>query len=367
MSKHPEPQQPLTKEQIETALKERKALASMLVPSAEPAGQAKPGAPPVQYVEPQRPAAPPAPAVDVSSIEAIRQQKLAAIKAKVDRRQAVKAELAEQQANSAALIETMKADERRLAAESEALEREVGDIQRSLAAVEAQHLAAQALRDQATRGESERLPLKAWQAKWREAILPLQHRIAAGLGKVQAVLRDKGATLEQVAALRSPPGLDDGTRSEFIAVSTSAGKLIADLHAAIRQHERALGRSEDFRPDPSSPDGVSACNEIRYELEQASGVTTGKLVDLVNPRVVIPAAVGIEGSTPAAAELEHRTAELLVLYAKVQKRTNAATRPVPTIQIEIIPKGEKPRHEVMAELRGPKPQQERAAGVPEER
>jgi hypothetical protein len=366
MSKQPEPQQSLTKEQIETALKERKALASMLVPSAEPAGQAPAGAPPVTYVEPALPPSPPAPVVEVGPMERLRQQKLAEIEAKVQRRRAVKVELVQQQENQAALIKQMKLDEAALAAESEALEAEVGAIQRELAAVEAQHLAKAALRDQAARGETERLPLKAWQAEWRKAILPLQQRIVGGLGKLQAVLRDRGATLETVAALRSQPGLDNDTRSTYIAVSTTAGNLLTEIHDAIVAHERALGRSEDFQPDPSSPDGVSAINGVRYELETVTGVTAGKLVDLRNPRVVIPAGVGVEGSTPAAADLEQRAGEFLTQYASVQKRVNKTSRPLPTIEITLIPKGEsKPRHEVVAELRGPKPENTHADGVPE--
>jgi len=367
----PEPQTPLTKEQIAIALAERKRDASMLVPGVEPAGQA-----PVEvlaserathrYVEPALPPSPPAPVVDVSPLESIRAAKRKEIEAKIERRRVVKFELAEQQQNSAALIAQMKADETKLAAESEALEREVGEIQRSLAAVEAQHLAAQAVKDQAARGISERLPLKAWQGKWREAILPLQQRIVGGLGKLNAVLRDKAATLEKVAALRSPPGLDNVTRSTFIAVSTAAGKILTEIHDAIAAHQRALSHSEDFQPDPSSPDGVSAINGLRYELEAAAGVTTGKLVDLVNPRVVIPAGVGIEGSTPIAADLEQRVGELLTQYASIQRRVNQTSRPMPTIEITLIPKESKPRSQVMAELRGPKnDQQERAAGVPE--
>jgi hypothetical protein len=374
MSKQPEPQQSLTKEQIETALAERRALSTLAAATPkEPAGIAPAEVlaserATARYVEPPRPAAPPAPEVQVGPIEKLRAAKLAEIEAKVERRQAVKVELAEQQKNQAALIEQMKRDEAALAAESEALEAEVGQIQRELAAVEAQHLAKAALRDQAARGETERLPLKAWQAEWRKAILPLQQRIVGGLGKLQATLRDRGATLETVAALRSQPGLDNETRSTFIAVSTTAGNLLTEIHDAIVAHERALAHAEDFQPDPSSPDGVSAINGLRYELETVTGVTTGKLVDLRNPRVVIPAGVGVEGSTPAAVNLEQRTAELLTQYAAVQKKANRTSRPTPTITIEILPKGEKPRSQVMAEQRGPSkdtfdPTQTTAEGV----
>jgi len=247
--------------------------------SAEPAGQAPAGAPPVTYAEPPRPAVAPAPAVNVGPLEEIRRQWLAEIEAKVQRRRAVKAELAEQQRNSAALIEQMKLDEMKLAGESEALEAEVGAIQRELAAAEAQQLATQAVRDQAARGEIERLPLKAWQARFREELIPLVTRIVSGLVKLRAILTDKGATLEQVAALRSPTGLDGNTRSEFIAVSVGAQQILGDLHDRILAHERALAHAEDFLPDPGSPDGKSAINGLRRELENVSGMITGRLVD----------------------------------------------------------------------------------------
>ena len=73
MSKpQPEQHQPLTREQISKALEERRALASMAVPPAEPAGQASPDTPVgpgvVRYVEHPRPVAPPAPAVDPTSL-----------------------------------------------------------------------------------------------------------------------------------------------------------------------------------------------------------------------------------------------------------------------------------------------------------
>jgi hypothetical protein len=173
----------------------------------------------------------------------------------------------------------MKLDEMKLAGESEALEAEVGAIQRELAAAEAQQLATQAVRDQAARGEIERLPLKAWQARFREELIPLVTRIVSGLVKLRAILTDKGATLEQVAALRLPTGLDGNTRSEFIAVSVGAQQILGDLHDRILAHERALAHAEDFLPDPGSPDGKSAINGLRRELENVSGMITGRLVD----------------------------------------------------------------------------------------
>jgi hypothetical protein len=291
---------------------------------------------------------------------------LAAIDAKVKEARALDVKLSEQEANARALIDTMKKERQELVAQREGLEREVIVMQQGLAAAEAQTLAAQALRDQATRGETERLPLKAWQAKFREELIPVVTRIVSGLVKLRAILTGKGATLEQIAALRSQPGLDDGTRSEFIAVSVTAGKLLGDLHDRILSHERALAHAEDFVPNPGSPDGRSEINGLRRELENVSGIITGRLVDIVNPRADANPHPGIEGQTPASLDLAERVGSLLTQYAQVQKRANAVARPMPEIVIEIIPKESKPRHEVMAELRGPKPQQERAAGVPEE-
>jgi len=361
----PEAQQPLTKEQIATAERERKELGRMLVPPAAPAGQAMPGAPPVTYVEPALPASPPAPAVPVDALTALRKEKQAQIDALVLKRREAKAALAEQQANAAELIRQLKADEIRLAGEAEAHERQVGQIQSELAAAEARALAAHALKDQAARQDSERLPLEQWRAKFREALQPLVARIVSGLAKLRATLRDNGATLEQVAALRSQPGLGNELRSEYIAVSEGAKQLLGALHESIRQHERALAHAEDFLPDPSSPDGKTAINGLRYELESVSGVITNRLVDIPNPRVVPPSA-GIEGQTPASLDLAERVSSLLTQYASVQKRANAATRSKPELVLEIIPKDSKPRSQVMAELRGPQPEQTRAAGVPEE-
>jgi hypothetical protein len=370
----PEQQTPLTKEQIAIALAERKALASMLVPGVEPAGQA-----PAEvlaserathrYVEPALPPSPPAPVVDIRPAEAAKTQKLDLIAAKVIEIRKAEVELYQQKKNAADLIEQMRLERVALANQKEKLEREVGDLQRSIAAAEAQQLAAQAVRDQAARGEIERLPLKAWQAKWREELIPIVTRIVSGLVKLRAILTDKGATLEQVSALRSPPGLDGNTRSEYIAVSEGAKQILADLHGRIVEHERALAHAEDLMPDPSSPDGKTAINGLRYTLEQVSGIVTNRLVDIPNPRVLPPSS-GVEGQTPASLDLAERVSSLLTQYASVQKRANQTSRPMPTITIEILPKGEKPRSEVMRELRGPSkdtfdPTQTRAEGVKE--
>jgi hypothetical protein len=54
----------------------------------------------------------------------------------------------------------------------------------------------------------------------------------------------------------------------------------------------------------------------------------------------------------------------------VQKRVTQTSRPLPTIEITLIPRGEKSRNQVMTELRGPSkeafdPNQTRAEGVKE--
>jgi hypothetical protein len=358
---------PRTKEEIETALKERKALTTMLVPPAEPAGQAKPGAPPVTYAEPALPPSPPAPVVDTTSISAARQSKLDEIEKKAKAIRALEGELATQEQNAAALIAQMRVERQALVQQREALERDVIAAQQALAAAEAQQLAEKAVTDQASRAYAERLPLNQWREEYKKQITPLIRRTQEGLGRLLSLVKEKGKTLEQVSTLRCPPGLPEQEWSVFRATSIAAGKVLTELHEAIRWHQAVIGQANDFAPTPTSQDGRSEVNAMRRALEDCSGIVTGRLVDLSNPRADRQPHAGTPGDTPSSLELAARVTEILSTYPAIQKRVNSFARPLPTIEITLIPKGEsKPRHETMAELRGPKPQQERAAGVPEE-
>jgi hypothetical protein len=102
---------------------------------------------------------------------------------------------------------------------------------------------------------------------------------------------------------------------------------------------------------------------MRRALEDVSGIISGRLVDLPNPRADRQPHPGTPGDTPSSLDLAVRVTEILSTYPAIQKRVNSFARPLPEIVIEIIAK---PRHETMAALKGPKPQQERAVGVPEE-
>jgi len=361
---------PRTKEEIALALEERRRDASALVPGKEPAGIA-----PAEvlaserathrYVEAPRPAAPPAPVVNVDALTAAKQKMQALIDAKVIEMRKAEISLSEQEQNAKDLIAQMKAERQSMLQAKEAMERDVINLQRELSAVEASHLAAQAARDQAARGDSEKLPLEKWREKWREELRPIVTRIVSGLVKLRGLVKDKAATLEKVAALRSPPGIDEATRGEFIAISTEAGKVLSDLHASIVHHERVLAQAESFVPDPRSSDGKTAINGLRYDLELVSGIVTARLVDIPQPRLVNPSS-GVEGQTNASIYFAERIGSLLEAYSSIQKRVNQTSRPMPTIEITLIPKGEsKARHEVMAELRGPKPESTHAEGVPE--
>jgi hypothetical protein len=362
---------PRTREEFEKALAERKATASMLVPGTEPAGQvpasvAASDRAAARYVE-HRPAAPPAPVVDVRPAEQAKKEKLDLIAAKVIEIRKAEVELEQQKKNAADLIEQMRLERMALANQKEALEREVGEIQREVAAAEAQHLAAQAGRDQAARGQIAQLPLEQWRAKFREELLPIVTRIVSGLVKLRKLRDDKAATLEKIAALRSPPGIDDGTRSEFIAISTEAGKVLTELHDSIVHHERVLAEAESFVPDPRTSDGKTAINGLRYDLELVSGIVTHRLVDIPQPRIVNPSN-GVEGQTNASIHFAERIGSLLEGYAAIQKCINKVARP--EVVVTLLPKGEKPRHEQIAALRGPSkdafdPNQTRAEGVKE--
>ena len=358
---------PRTREEIEQALRERKALTSMLVAGPEPAGQAPPEVVASErttprYAEPERPAAQPAAVVDVEKLNTAKQKKQDQIEQKVVELRRLEVSLSEQEQSAKDLIAQMKVERQALLIQKEELERSVIELQREAAADDARRLSAQAAKDQIARGESANIPLAQWREQWATAILPLTGRVVAGLGRLRVLFKEKGATLETIAALRSQPGLDTELRSEFIAVSTEAGRILGDLYEAIRSHERVLAHAEDFVPDPRTPDGRSAVNGIRHELETVTGIVTGRLVDIVNPRI-LPPSNGVEGNTPSSVSLADRVASLLTQYASVQKRVNAVARP--EIVITLKPK-ERPRHEVMAELRGPSPEQTRAAGVPKE-
>jgi hypothetical protein len=363
---------PRTRAEIEAALAEKRVLATLATtlaatPPKEPAGQAPAEVlaserVTTRYAEPERPAAPPAAPVDVEKLSQAKQTKEQLIAAKVVELRRKEVELSEQEQNAKDLIAQMKAERQALLLSKEALERDVIDLQREAAAADARRLSAQAAKDQAARGESANIPLEQWRASWATAILPLTGRVVAGLGRLRLLYKEKASTLETVATLRSQPGLDNELRSEFIAVSTEAGKILGDLHEAIRVHERVLVHAEEFRPDPRTPDGRSAVNGIRHELESVTGIVTGRLVDIVNPRV-LPPSNGVEGNTPSSVDLAERVAAVLTQYADVQRRINRVARPA--VVITLGPKPERPRHEVLAEQRGPAPVQVKAEGVPE--
>jgi hypothetical protein len=180
-------------------------------------------------------------------------------------------------------------------------------------------------------------------------------------------VKEKGKTLEQVSTLRCPPDLPAQEWSEFRATSIAAGKVLTELHDAIRWHQNVIGRAEDFSPTPTSQDGRSEVNAMRRELEDVSGIISGRLVDLPNPRADRQPHPGTPGDTPSSLDLVERVTEIVSAYPAIQKRVNSFARPLPEIVIEIIPRDSKPRSQVMAEMRGSKNEpQTHATGVPVE-
>jgi hypothetical protein len=376
MPKQSEAQQvPMSPEQIETALKERDALATMLVPSKEPAGQAPTGAHPVREQEYPHPPMPPAPAVDIATVSTARDAKLAEVNAKVASIRRTEAELESQQKNAAALIEQMKVDRLRLVQEKESLQRDVIRLQQDIARQEALDLLGQQEADQARANSI--VPGEQAAREVKALLEPLIDKTVLGLVKLKGLLATHGSALERIGKLRAPAGFTDETaRVTYINTSIAGGKLLDELQAAINQHERVLLKASTLTSrttldvDPRGTFGSEADHslvcEVQLALEQVSGMVQAKRF---GSSIKVPTSKAYnEAPTTSAVDMfSERITSLLAQFADVAKR---APRPAGEIVISLVPKREKPRHEVMAELRGPSvepfnPNQSRAEGVQE--
>ena len=287
MSKQPEVSTvvPRTREEFEQALKERRELTRMLVPSAEPGGQAKPGAPPVRYVEPPRPAAPPAPVVDVEKVATARDAKLTEVNSKVIELRRLEVTLSEQEQNAKDLITQMKSERQALLVQKEELERSVIRIQQDIARQEALDLLGQQETAQARANSI--VPGEQAAREVKELLEPLITKTVLGLAKLKGLLATHGSFLERARNLRAPAGFtDENERLSYISTSEAGGRLLDELHASIKQHERALQKASvlmsrtTLNVDPrgtygSEPDHTLVC-EVQLVLEQASGMVQAK-------------------------------------------------------------------------------------------
>ncbi len=280
--KTPEPFTPRTRAEIETALAERKALTALAAATPkEPGGQAPAGAPPIRKQKYPHPAAPPAPTVDVEKVTSARDKKLAEINAKVIEMRRLEVELETKKTDLAMQIKKATDESRALVAQKELLELQVGQIQSELARQEAldllgQQETAQARANAVVPGEQA--------AREVEALLkPLIVKTVIGLSKLKGLLATHGSALERISKLRAPAGFtDENDRVSYIETTSRAGKILDELHASIKQHERALHKASTLTSratlnvDPegvfgSEPDHTLVC-EVQRDLEEASGM-----------------------------------------------------------------------------------------------
>lgn len=358
---------PKTREEFEKALAERRALTTMLVPGKEPAGQAKPGAPPVTYAEAPRPAVPPAPQIDREKVVSARDARLAEVDAKVEEMRRLEVELETQQKNAEELVKQMKSERQAILVQKEELERSVIRIQQDLARQEALDLLGQ--QETAQARANGRVPGEQAAREVKALLEPLIWKTALGAAKLKEILATHGSALERISKLRARDGYtNEDDRVSYINTTTLAGTILDELHAAINQHERALQKASALTSrasldvDPrgtygSEPDHTLVC-EVQLVLEQVSGMVQAQRF---GSSIKVPTSKDYNESptTHVVDGFRERITSFLAQFAEVARRA-----PRPTLEITILPK-EKPRHQVMAELRGPKPESTHAEGVPE--
>jgi hypothetical protein len=358
---------PRTKEEIALALAERKRDASMLIPPAPWGAAERPNTVVVQHE---------------STVQAVDRSELTKKKAELDK-QLEEASLlvveAESRLHAQKLLETdavkaREAERMKLVQQKDAAQQAAIKVQQELQELEALALLAEQEADARQRDQAAEVPAARFEAAAQKALEPMILKTATGYGGLTKLLQKHESTLTRIDALRAPTFNTEDERVSYMETSGRGGRILRELKDVIREHHQVLQAAAGFKPQ-NSADGHRKIAELQHRLELTSGVVLAdrgawvKLAgDTVNQSVKATSEISSKEYNDSATTVHvdrftDMIAGFLKQFSDVAKTT---PRPLPTIEITLIPKESKPRSQVMAELRGPKPEQTRAAGVPEQ-
>jgi hypothetical protein len=266
------------------------------------------------------------PSEEVTPAEPTLAQRKAAVDAALDTA-AKRIREAEEQLKDADAAEVLAKDNRErtrrdLVRERDRLRAEATRMQIELQGAEAAARAAEQEQVWRQAQQEQTLDLETWQERRLEAMRPLVERAKVGHAGLVALLKEHRETLDRIADLHPPQGVDVETSNTFLGLTVAADKLLKDLTSYERTYRVGLEAAKNIVPR-RGPDGDTEYATVVYELELLSGIS-GQLQGLSRIRKL---SKGIEGSTPALEEMRRRVADFLAQWA-----TFAAG--LPTVQPE---------------------------------
>ena len=358
---------PRTKEEIAQALADRKRDASMLVPPAPWGAASRPNLVVVK---------------NETTVQPVDRSELAKKKAELDAQLeeasllVIEADsrLAAQKLLEQDAIKAREAERLKLVAQKEIAEQAAIKVQQQLQELEALDLLAEQEADARQRDRAAEVPAAQFEAAVQKALEPMIWKTATGYARLKELVQKHESTLTRIDALRAPKFNTEDERVSYMETSGLGGRILRELKAVLLEHHQLLQQAAAFQP-VNSADGHRKISALQTHLERLSGVVLadrGAWVrltgDTVNQSVKESSEISSKeyNESPTTAHVDRfvdMIASFMKQFADVAKTT---PRPMPTIEITLIPRGERPRHEVIAALKGPKPEQTHATGVPQE-
>jgi hypothetical protein len=186
--------------------------------------------------------------------------------------------------------------------------------------------------------QEQNLDLETWQQRRLEQLTPLIERAKIGHAGLVELLKTHRDTLDRVADLHPPQGVDVETSNTFLGLTVAADKLLRELTSYERTYRVGLEAAKNLVPQ-RGPDGDMAFATVAYSLEELAGIS-GQLQGLSRIRKM---SKGIEGTTPALEEMRRRVSEFLASWSTFAADLPVVAEASDDVVITLIPPAQSPR------------------------